>query len=68
LYSVICAGILCTNARRILISRPSKDFSILVVEEPIGKADHQEVEWFAVTDSIHIITASKMSQIIKEIG
>ncbi len=41
-----------------LISRLSKDFRILVVEEPICKADHQDLEGFAVSDSIHILRPS----------
>lgn len=38
-----------------LLSRLAEEFKILVVEEPIGKRDYQEIEGFAVSDSLHIL-------------
>lgn len=48
-----------------LISRLSKDFKILVVEEPIGRADSKELEGLAVSDSIHILqpTIDQMQEV-----
>lgn len=38
-----------------LISRMSEDFKILVVEEPIGKRDHSELQGLEVSESIHVL-------------
>lgn len=48
-----------------LISRLSKNFKILVVEEPVGRADYKELEGLAVSESIHILqpTVDNMNEL-----
>lgn len=55
-----------------LISRLSKDYKILVVEEPIGHADYKEFQGFEVSDSIHVLqpnidTISDLGPFLKKI-
>lgn len=48
-----------------LISRLSKNLKILVVEEPVGRTDHKELEGLAVSESIHILrpTVDNMNEL-----